>query len=65
MLYAVLLCPRSTIISSSHTLCPKQFTLDAQLLEFAVSPCVGENNFIKKGRVGKKFSWVGEKNTLL
>jgi hypothetical protein len=30
-----------------------------------VNPCVGKNNFIKKGRVGKKFSWMGEKNTLL
>jgi hypothetical protein len=26
---------------------------------------VGENNFIKKKRGGKKFSWGGEKNTLL
>jgi len=26
---------------------------------------VGENNFIEKNRGGKKFSWGGEKNTLL
>ena len=35
------------------------------LFDYAQSTCGGEKKIKKKGRVGKKFSWVGEKNTLL
>ena len=65
LLPAVVLFPRSTTVSSPHTLSTKRFTLEVLSLEFAVSPCGGENKFIKKGRVGKKFSLGGRKNTLL
>lgn len=65
LLADALLSVRSAVVSSLHTLSKKRFTLDAQLVVFAVSPCVGENNFIKKRKGGKNFSWVGEKNTLL
>jgi hypothetical protein len=39
--------------------------LNAVTVGLRESQCVGENKFIKKGREGKKFSWVAEKNTLL
>ena len=58
MLSAALLSVRRCVVWSPHTLCSKRFTLDAQMVVLAVNPCVGENKFIKKGRVGKKFSWV-------
>ena len=51
-------------MSSPLTLCPKLFTLDAQLVVFAVSPWEGEKK-LKKIGVEKNSSRGGEKNTLL
>jgi hypothetical protein len=39
----------------------KQFTLEALSVRLRTKPVGWKNNFIKKGREGKKFSWVGEK----
>jgi hypothetical protein len=62
---ALLFRPKSSLLDASTKLSTKLFTIEVLSVRLWTKPVRWKNNFIKKGRVGKKFSWVGEKNTLL
>jgi len=62
---ALLSRPKLYLSDDRTILSTKQFTLEALSVRLRTRLVRWENNFIKKGREGKKFSWVAEKNTLL
>ncbi|MCZ2248220.1 MAG: hypothetical protein LC111_05595, partial [Bacteroidia bacterium] len=58
---ALLSRPKLYLSDDCTILSTKQFTLEALSVRLRTKPVGWKNNFIKKGREGKKFSWVGEK----